>query len=58
MLIPKAFEHFLRSYPSTEHCFVINENISGELDYRGRLIKFIKLEDMEEDEDFLEIFNN
>jgi hypothetical protein len=58
MLIPKAFEHFLRSYPNTEHCFVINENISGELDYRGRLIKFIKLEDMEEDEDFLEIFNN
>ena len=58
MLIPKAFEHFLRSYPSTEHCFVINENISGELDYRGRLIKFIKLEDMEEDEDFLEIFKN
>jgi hypothetical protein len=35
-----------------------NENISGELDYRGRLIKFIKLEDMEEDEDFLEIFKN
>jgi predicted AAA+ superfamily ATPase len=58
MLIPKAFEHFLRSYPNTENCFVINENISGELDYRGRLIKFIKLEDMEEDEDFLEIFNN
>jgi hypothetical protein len=58
MLIPKAFEQFLRSYPNTEHCFVINENISGELDYRGRLIKFIKLEDMEEDEDFLEIFKN
>ena len=58
MLIPKAFEHFLRSYPNTENCFVINENISGELDYRGRLIKFIKLEDMEEDEDFLEIFKN
>jgi predicted AAA+ superfamily ATPase len=58
MLIPKAFEQFLRSYPNTEHCFVINENISGELDYKGRLIKFIKLEDMEEDEDFLEIFNN
>lgn len=58
MLIPEAFERFLRSYPNTEHAFIINENISGELDYRGRLIKFIKFEDMEEDEDFLGIFEN
>lgn len=58
MLIPEAFERFLRSYPNTEHAFVINENINGEMDHRGRLIKFIKFEDMEEDEDFLGIFKN
>lgn len=56
--IPKAFEKFLRAYPKTQNCFVINETINEILDYKGFQIQFIKIDELEDSLEFEELFLN
>jgi len=56
--IPKAFDKFLRAYPKTQKCFVINESINDEIKYKDYLVQFIKIDKLEDSAEFAEIFLN
>lgn len=55
---PKAFEKFLRAYPKTQKCFVINESLNEVLQYKDYSVQFIKIDELEDSVEFDEIFLN
>ncbi len=54
--IPEPMKTFIKNYPNLVKAFVVNENLEGELWYRGFKVSFIRLQDLEFESEVLEIF--
>lgn len=56
--IPAAMETFINNYRDLQAAYVINENIEVDLEYKGVIVHFIKIKNLESDLVLQEIFEN
>ena len=55
--ISDSIKSFIKNYANLQNVFIINENLEGEFDHQGQRIDFIKIENLEVDDEIKRIFS-